>query len=216
MLRDCGAVGAEDVGEQARVLGGPDAPARICRYRSAANKVNSSWLMPISTGTRAARPSADAATGSVRQQRCPGDRTESASESPMKVVPGRTVKLARRQRTQTAPRLAGSRQPADTRVIHAAALRRSRRVGLRLTGRALDDRRAEQPRRPGRHQVIAHRHAARGFAGDRHLVAGRRRNRRCCRAPSAARPAGRPARSCRRRPAAPRDGWARKPSAPSR
>ena len=43
------------------------------------------------------------------------------------------------------------------------------KVGLRLTRRALNDRRAEQPGRPRRHQVIAHRHAARGFAGDRYF-----------------------------------------------
>ena len=54
------------------------------KYRSAAKRVNSSWLTPIITGTRAARPAANPAIGPSGSAAVPMTGPEIASESPMK------------------------------------------------------------------------------------------------------------------------------------
>ena len=105
----------------------------------------------------------------LRQRRRSGDRAGERVGVADEVVPGRTLEPGRRQRAQTPCGGGGIAAARRDRVIHALPLP-ERQVGLRLTRRALDDRRAEQPRRPGRDQVIAHRHAARGFAGDGDLL----------------------------------------------
>src|SRR6202022_3204261 len=82
-------------------------------YRSAANMVNSSWLTPISTGTRAARPAANAATGPSGNNAVPVTGPESASESPMKTYQGGRSSAVAGSARRHAAVLAGLRHPVD-------------------------------------------------------------------------------------------------------
>ena len=160
-------IGAEDVREHVRILGGPDPPAqpRVPQRREHRELVVVDAHQHRNPGRPTGGESRDRA---VRQHRCPGDRARQCIGVADEVVPGRTVKGCRRQRTQTHCDGGGIAAARCGRVIDAVALPGCQ-VGLRLARRALDDCRPEQPCRTRRHQVIAHRHAARGFAGDGHL-----------------------------------------------
>src|SRR5437879_11532485 len=82
-------------------------------YRSPANMVNSSWLVPISTGTCAARPAANAATGPTGSVAVPTTGPDSASESPICEYQSGLVSAVAGNARKHAAAVAGSGQPAD-------------------------------------------------------------------------------------------------------
>ena len=162
------AVGAEDVGKHIWILAGADSPVQLGgpqggeerelvvvdadQYRNPRRLVG---------GERRHRI--------VRQRRGSGHRAGERIGVAEEVVPGWTFEPGRRESTQTPCGGGGIATAGGDRVVGALPLPEGH-LGLRLARRTLDDRCPEQSRRAGRDQMVADRHAARGFAGDRHLL----------------------------------------------
>ena len=183
----------------------------------ATNRVNSSALLPISTGTRAVMPRPERRPSAAPGSRCgSGHRTGEHVRRRYATYSGRRCSRSAGRSRRHRAAAAGSAQPTLGGVVEADPLGGRHGSACAWHGPLCRIAARNSPVGLRSDEVVAHRHRAGRLPGDGHLAPGRRRRRRCCRAPSAARPAGRPGRSCRCRRRAVSAGCARKPSAPSR